>query len=205
MRATVMRRGDLYVFQNATAIAVVVLDAHVRELDVTLVIRQLVLARPPLDLLGFSFGSTQGSTAAAIRLLKETLVVALELLLQHDTANATAASNQAVDGLLVGAIQANVVRQFPWLRDAGIEGLRRLVVSRAPRMLEHHPTSLGERDEGRPFVTDDIRHDIYQAKLAEMRQIPRVGAMVPGPVPKIDIRNHSKRANRRKCSNLRSP
>jgi hypothetical protein len=205
MRATVMRRGDLDVLVNRSAVAVVVFDSDVGELDMALVVRQLVLARPPLDLLRVSFGSPRRVPAATTGRMKETLVIALELLFQNDSANTAAAGNQAIDSLLVRAIQPDVVCQFSWLRNAGMEGLLRLVTSCAPGILEHRPTALGERDEGCPFLTDDIRRRLNQTKLAEMCQIAGMEAAAPRLVSKIAIRNDSKCADRRKCSNLGSP
>ncbi len=69
--APVVRRHDLDV-ERLVASVDVVLDAHVRELDVPLVVtRQVVLVRPGLDLQQAAVRPSVAVIAVAVRLLQE--------------------------------------------------------------------------------------------------------------------------------------
>jgi hypothetical protein len=57
VRAAVVQRLDLDVERSEMPVAVLVLDARVGELDVAVVVRQLVLDGPAMDLLRRSIGS----------------------------------------------------------------------------------------------------------------------------------------------------
>ena len=56
MSATVVQRLDLDIERAEMPVAVLVLDARVRELDVAVVVRELVLDGPTMDLFGRSIG-----------------------------------------------------------------------------------------------------------------------------------------------------
>src|SRR6188472_1636450 len=112
---------------SRTAVTVFVLDAGIRESDVPIVIRQLVLPRPPCNLFGFSVRPAVAVLLAAIALVEEALVVALELVVENDSAHQATLSSQALFGSLVRAIDLGVVRQLTRLSDAGVKGLAGLV------------------------------------------------------------------------------
>jgi hypothetical protein len=87
MGPPVVRCSHLHVLDRTSVITVVILDANVRELEVPVDERELVLARPLLDLFRATIGATPALTATAVGLLQEALVLALELFLEHDTPN----------------------------------------------------------------------------------------------------------------------
>ena len=74
MGATVVGGDNLDVFMPRAALPVFVLDTGVRKPDVTIVVRQFVLARPPRDLAGL-----------AIRPPVAVLLASIALVLTHDT------------------------------------------------------------------------------------------------------------------------
>ena len=84
MSAAVVQRLDLDVERVFAAVAVLVVDARVGELDVTVVLRELVLDGPTIDLVGRSIGPSVAVGLAAIALLQELLVLALQLVVEHD-------------------------------------------------------------------------------------------------------------------------
>src|SRR5688572_17828210 len=78
---------DLEVERPQAAVAVLVLDARVGKLHVPILVRQLVIDGPAMDLLRRSIrpAVTVGSTAIA--LLQKLLVIALELVVEDDSAD----------------------------------------------------------------------------------------------------------------------
>src|SRR5262249_51786362 len=83
--------GDhLQVLVPRAAVTVVVLNPHIRKSHVAIVVRQVVFAGPLSDLDRVAVGPTVRVPFAAVPLLQEPLIVALELVVEHDTANATA-------------------------------------------------------------------------------------------------------------------
>ena len=87
MSATVVQRLDLDVQRSQMPVAVLVLDARVGELDVAVVLRELVLDGPTMDFLRRSIGPPIALRLAAIALLQELLVLALQLVIEEDAAD----------------------------------------------------------------------------------------------------------------------
>src|SRR5258705_12803939 len=105
----------------------------------------MVLHRPAVNLFGCAIGSAVAIRPAAIPFLKELLVVALELVVEDDTADARALAAQTLGSLQVGAINLGVVGQFARLPEARAEplmfdaGLGLLTVSARPSVVEFAP------------------------------------------------------------------
>ena len=93
------------------------------KVHVPVVVRQLVLPRPPRDLFGLSIRPAVAVLLAAIALVQEPLIVALQLVVEDDAPNPPALVPEALLGALVGAIDLGVVRQLARLPEAGVEGL----------------------------------------------------------------------------------
>ena len=109
------------------AVSVLVLNPRVREPDVPIVVRQLVFPRPTCNLFGLTVRPAVAVLLAAIALVQEPLIVALELVVEDDAPDPAASVPQSLLGALVGAIDLGVVRQLARLSDAGVEGLAGLV------------------------------------------------------------------------------
>ena len=124
-----MGGDNLDVLMPRAAVPVFVLDTGIREPDVPIVVRQFVLARPPRDLLGLAIRPAVAVLLPSIALVEEPLIVALEFVVEDDTADAAALVPQSLVGALVGAIDLGVVRQLARLPDAGVEGLAGLVAA----------------------------------------------------------------------------
>ena len=129
MGAAIVGGHDLDVLVTRPAVAVLVLDTRIGEVHVSVVVRQVVLSRPPRDLLGLAIRPTVAVLLAAIALVQEPLVVALELVVEDDAPNPTALAAEALLGALIGAIDLRVVRQLARLPEAGVEGLAGFVGS----------------------------------------------------------------------------
>jgi hypothetical protein len=77
MGAAIVAGHNLEILMPRTAVTVFVLDADIRESDVPIVVRQLVLPRPPSNLFGFTVRPTVAVFLATIALVQEPLIVAL--------------------------------------------------------------------------------------------------------------------------------
>ena len=114
-----------------------------------IVVRQLVFPRPACNLFGLAVRPAVAVLFAAIALVEESLIVALELVIEDDAPNPTALAAETLLGALVGTIDIGVVRQLAWLSEAGPEGLPglvRVVVALVPVGFEEVPSALCEDD-----------------------------------------------------------
>ena len=101
MGAAIVRGHNLDIFVPTPAIAVLVLDADIGEVHVPVVVRQLVLPRPPRDLLRLAIRPAVAVLLAAIALVEESLIVTLELVVEDDAPNPTALTAEALLSTLV--------------------------------------------------------------------------------------------------------
>jgi hypothetical protein len=132
--AAVVAGHDLEILVTRAAVTVFVLDSSVGKVHLFAVVRQLMLTRPTSNLLGLSIGSPVAVLAAVIVLLKEALVIPLELVVEDHSLDSAALLADALLGTLVGAINVGVVRQLARLFDAGVEGLTGLVAAVVARV-----------------------------------------------------------------------
>ena len=72
------------------AVAVFVLDTGIRKPDVPIVVRQIVFTRPPCNLFGLTARPPVAVLLAAIALVEESLIVALQLVVEDDAADLAA-------------------------------------------------------------------------------------------------------------------
>jgi len=118
---------DLEILVPRAAVSVLVLDARIREPDVPIVVRQIAFTCPPRNLFGLTVRPTVAVLLAAIALVQESLIVALQLVVEDDALDPAATIPQSLLGALVRAIDLGVVRQLARLPEAGPERLTRLV------------------------------------------------------------------------------
>lgn len=90
----------------------------------TVLVRQVALASPPRDLLRLAVRPPIAILLTAIALVEEPLIVALEFVVEDDTADAATLFPQSLLCTLVGSIDLGVVCQLARLSDARVEGLR---------------------------------------------------------------------------------
>jgi hypothetical protein len=104
-------------------ILVLVLDAGIREMDLLVEVRQVVLASPCLNLVWVSIGMAVVVVSVAITLVEPLLVVALELVVQNDALDSRTALLQTLRLAFERAIDLNVVFELPLAFNARVEGL----------------------------------------------------------------------------------
>ncbi len=93
-------------------VAVLVFDAGVGKLDVSVVVRELVVNGPTMDLLRRSIGPSVALGLAAIALLQELLVLALQLIVENDAADEGTVFAEALRILEIGSIDLRIVHHL---------------------------------------------------------------------------------------------
>jgi hypothetical protein len=143
MSTAIVRRCDLDVLAAPPAIRLLILDSSVREVHLVVEVRQVMFLCPLADLIWRSIRVSVVVVVVSIALVKPALVLALELVVEHDAIDARAALDKALFGLFVGAVDLDIVFQFTWPYKARVERLMTLVV-RVLAMLEKAAAFLGE-------------------------------------------------------------
>lgn len=136
--------------------------------------------------------------AVAIAFVQPLLVVAFQLIVEDDPLNAGAAVQEGFCFALVGAIDLEVVLQFPLASDASVEGLRvpavRLVLQQAPALLRESDHMLAIA--GHPSGFDE-------PLFAKMPQVARARIARPiAMVPKVTTGDDPKHTDCRQGAGL---
>ena len=102
-----------------------VLDPVVREVYLAVEVRQIVLACPLANLVLVAVRTTVAVGASAIVFLQELLVVALQVVVEHDATDIEPAVLVAEPGFLLAVrrVEVRVVFDFAFTADAGVERL----------------------------------------------------------------------------------
>src|SRR2546426_8556644 len=129
VRAAVMDGHDLDVHVVPPPGRVLVLDARIREMDVLIEVRQIVLASPFFDFVLVAVGMAVVVVAVPITLMQPLLIVAFELVVQHDAIDSRAALLQALRFAFERAIDLNIVFELPLAFNARVERLAVLLIA----------------------------------------------------------------------------
>jgi hypothetical protein len=124
--AAIVGGHDLEILVPRAAVSVLVLDARIRKPDVSIVVRQFVFPGPSGNLFGFAIRPAIAVLLAAIVLVEESLILALQLVVENDAPNPTALAAETLLCALVGAIDLRIVRKLARLSEARVIGLARL-------------------------------------------------------------------------------
>ena len=125
--AAIVSGHDLEVLVTRATVAVLVLDAGIRECTCPSSYGRSCSRAHRAISSGSRSGRPSQSFSASIALVQEPLIVALELVVQDDATDSAALLAQALLGALVGAIDLGVVGQLARLSEAGVERLAGLV------------------------------------------------------------------------------
>ena len=107
--AAIVAGHDLDILMPRAAVAVFVLDAGIREVDVPIVVRQVVFPRPACNLFGLPVRPAVAVLLASIALVQEALIVALQLVVEDDAPDSAALAR-------AGAPRRAGRRDRPWCR-----------------------------------------------------------------------------------------
>jgi hypothetical protein len=121
MSASVVGRDDLEVLDLSAPVAVLVLDAHIGELDVLVLVRQSMRECPLTDLVDRPVGPAVTLPVSTVALLKETLVLTLQLVVKNDAANTTTPILYALSRVLVRSVELRIVGNLGPPGKAGVE------------------------------------------------------------------------------------
>jgi hypothetical protein len=121
--AAVVLGDDLHVLVAFRAISVSVLNAHIREVHLLVEVGQVALPGPLADFFLAPIRMAVVVGAVTVPLVKPTLVLALELVVEDDTIDAPVTVLQALRSAFVRAIDLDVVCELSLAFNAMPEGL----------------------------------------------------------------------------------
>lgn len=106
MRTPIVLGHHLEVFVTATAVGVFVLETHVGEVHVPIIVvgQRVWVPRPSFDIFPRTIGSAVAVWSAAIALVQEALIVALQFVVEDDSSDTAAPVADAFVSALVGAV-----------------------------------------------------------------------------------------------------
>src|SRR3954454_11987301 len=112
MGTSVVERCDLDVLDVAAAVRPLVFKAQIRQVDVPVEERQIVLVRPLLDLSRIPVWTSISVGPFAVSIVEKLLVLAFELVVEDDAMNPHVLFLQTLSSPHVGGKKLRVVRQF---------------------------------------------------------------------------------------------
>jgi hypothetical protein len=172
---------------------VAILDAGVGEMHLLIEVRQVVLARPVLDLFAAPIRAAVAVSITAIPLLKEALVLAFQLAIELDAKDACSTVLELGSLAEVGTVDLDVMRPFSRLVSTRIEGLA-LVGVNVLVALQEAATTVCERNRTLPIID---RYAFDQSLLFEMSDVTASAVEIP-------FRNDAKRTDRGETSCFRT-
>jgi hypothetical protein len=169
--AAVMRCDDLDILNGPASVATVVLETGIRELDVPVLIRQLVVLSPASYGISPLLRRFTMLAARPVFCLEEPLIFALQILFEDDAADRLTPFRQAFGCLHVRAVDPGIVGQFTRLVDADVERLPVTLGARPARSFKDISPMASERHQRRPRAPDDVRNALHEAKIAKALEV----------------------------------
>jgi hypothetical protein len=208
MRPPIVDRRHLDILVLPPPIGPFVFDPEVREVDVVIEVREVVVVGPFLDLVRLAIGPAIRIVAVPISLVQPLLVLTLELVVEDDAIDARPAVSEALGFTEVRAIDLGVVFHLSRLLETRVERLLMFapMVLRdvTPGRLQHVPTLLCQDDGHVPVALQSLGSD--EPVLAEVSEVARPRIRRPlVVVAKVACRHDPKRADGRERAGFRSP
>ena len=172
MRSSIVRGDDLDVLPLPSAIRFLVLDADVGEMHLVVEVREVVFVGPFANLIGRPIGVAVVVVMVLVALVEPALVFALQLVVQDDAIDVGAAFEQPRLGLLVRAIDLEVVLQFTLARQARVKALLVLLI----------PVSMALEEAAAGLGQDSPRGRGTRARVQSRPVLVRAGAGGPRSV-----------------------
>jgi hypothetical protein len=123
MSASVVRRDDLQVLDLSAAVPILIFDANIRKLDVLVFVRQAMRQRPFANLVGGAIWPAIAVPFLSIALLQESLVFALQLVVEDDSPDMATALSDRLRGSFVGPMKVRIVGDLRPSREASVKAL----------------------------------------------------------------------------------
>ena len=146
-----MRRGDLYVDKVSAPVRKLIFEPEIGEAYVVVQHGEIVGVGPSGNLLPSAIGTSGAVRAVAVSLLKESLVLALQFVIEDDAPDVRITSGQTLCLTQIRPIEIGVVSEFTLSSGSRIEGLARFVFARSV-MLQQRPAPLCEGHQCRSVV-----------------------------------------------------
>jgi hypothetical protein len=170
MGAAVVGRDDLEVVDVSAPVPILVLDTDVWKLDVFVFVWQPMRQCPLANLVGRAIRPAVAVTLLAIALLKEALVLALQLVVENHPTDLATPLPDFVSGPFVRSVKMRVMRDLWSPREAGVEALP--VVERAVlRRIQEVTTTFRQRYERRPRRSSTKGTGFDQARAPQVLKL----------------------------------
>jgi hypothetical protein len=142
-------------------------------------------------------------TTCPVLSLEESLVLALQLLFQHDSSHWFSSIEMALSGLHVRRVNARVVRELARLRDANVERLPRTTRIAGAVLFKDRPPLMRQRNQSRSSAAKHVWSGAYKAKIPQPFEIARGPRRCPWVrLAQVTRRNHSERADCREDADI---
>ena len=171
LSAVVVAGRELEILMSAAAIGTLVFDAHVGELHAVADDWKIVRGGPRANLVRGPIRTSGGPSAGAIVGLQETLIVALQFVIDDHSSDAGAGVLQASGGGGIRAIDLGVMRQFAGLYQPGVELLSRLLCVRSSIAFEQPVPVARQRHERGSPTGQDVRPQLDEFRFAEALKV----------------------------------
>jgi hypothetical protein len=154
VRAAVVLREDLDILMAVAAFELV-LDPEVREVHAVIEVREVVFTGPFFDLARVPIRTPVTVRPPAIVFLEKTLVLALEVVFEDDTADLRTLFAETLLRAEVDAIKRRIVRQLTGPTDACMERLMTGIAAVAPVGVEQVAATCRQGDGALASVERD--------------------------------------------------
>jgi hypothetical protein len=170
VRAAIVLRHDLDVLVLLASLEFT-FEAEVGRMDAVVEVRQVVFARPAFDFVRVAIRSSIAVRAAAIPLLEPLLILALELVFEHDAPDLRALVAEPLFFAQVCAIDLNIMRQLTRPAHAGVKGLLSRTVAVATMGFQEVVAACGQRQGALARVERRETHQPFISQVTQVRQV----------------------------------
>jgi len=202
VRASIVGRDHLDVLVVPASVRLLVLDSKIREMELVVEVRQIVFVRPVANLVRRPIRVAVVIPVVLVAFVQPPLIVALELVIEDHLLDVGVPLEETRFCLFVGAVDLEVVFQFPLTRQARVERLVGLLIAIAV-MLEEAAAFLRQDHRLVPIARQPDGLD--QAGLAEVPEVAGTG--ISGTivvVTEVTTGDHSKGTHGSQGARLRA-
>ena len=112
MRTAVVERCHLDILEIAATVGPLVFQAKIGKVDVAVEERQIVLVRPLFNFSRVTIRTSVGVTLVPVAVVEKLLILAFELVVEHDAVNPNVVFLKPVRSPEVCGVELRVMRQF---------------------------------------------------------------------------------------------
>jgi hypothetical protein len=169
MRAPVVDRDDFDILMIPASVELFVFDPQVREMNLVVEVREVVVARPFLYLVRLAIGPTAALLAVSIPLVQPSLILALELVVEDDSFDACVALGEPLRLLQIGVVDLAIMLDLARLHEAGVELLAVVLMTLVAMGVENISTAVRQDDDVLSMTVQPLSSD--EPFFSEMSQV----------------------------------